>query len=54
MQGLRSPQVGDILCVDRRMPVSERIRVVERIGWSTALLKLIRWLHIVTLWEDLS
>ncbi len=54
IQGLRSPQVSDFLCVDRQMPISERIHIIERIGCCTALLKVVRWLHIVTLWEDLS
>lgn len=54
IQGLRSPQVSDFLCVDRQMPISERIHIIERIGCCTALLKVVRWLHIVTLWENLS
>jgi len=54
IQGLRSPQVSDFLCVDRQMPISERMHIIERIGCCIALLKVVRWLHIVTLWEDLS
>ncbi|KAK6431187.1 hypothetical protein LTR95_012655 [Oleoguttula sp. CCFEE 5521] len=54
IQGLRLPQVGCSLCVDRQMPISERLQIVKKLGCCTALLKLVRWLHIVTLWEDLS
>ncbi|KAK5689257.1 hypothetical protein LTR17_026393 [Elasticomyces elasticus] len=54
IQGLRSPQVGELLCVDRRITIPERIQVIKRIGACTALLRLVRWLHIVTLWEELS
>ncbi|KAK6440393.1 hypothetical protein LTR95_003384 [Oleoguttula sp. CCFEE 5521] len=54
IQGLRSPQVGHFLCVDRQMPILELLQMVKKLGCCTALLKLVRWLHVVTLWEDLS
>ena len=54
IQGLRSSSSSDCLCIDKLMTVSERIRIIEQIGVCTALLRLVRLLHIVTLWEDLS
>lgn len=53
-QGLRSPQGDDILYVDLQMTISERMRLIKNVGACTALLRLVRWLHIVKLWEDLS
>jgi len=54
VQALRSPDIFDYVCIARRMSVPERVQVIGQVGACTALLRLVRWLHIVTLWEDLS
>ena len=54
MQGLRTESTNETLLVDRSMPTDERIKIINHIGACSALLRILRFLHIVTLWEDFS